>query len=91
MVRRVRQAHRRRVRQVLRGTIFPDGKCLVMYRDPARMAAEIARYSASDAKTFTQLVEDYGEFIDSTYLPLGVLAGRVPSARPRTSSRRLLA
>jgi phytoene dehydrogenase-like protein len=54
----------------LRGTIFPDGKCLVMYRDPAKMAAEIARYSARDAKTFTQLVEDYGEFIDSTYLPL---------------------
>jgi phytoene dehydrogenase-like protein len=54
----------------LRGTIFPDGKCLVMYRDPAQMAAEIARYSARDAKTFTQLVEDYGEFIDSTYLPL---------------------
>jgi phytoene dehydrogenase-like protein len=54
----------------LRGTIFPDGRCLVMYRDPARMAAEIARYSARDAKTFTQLVEDYGEFIDSTYLPL---------------------
>jgi phytoene dehydrogenase-like protein len=54
----------------LRGTIFPDGKCLVMYRDAARMAAEIARYSARDAKTFAQLVEDYGEFIDSTYLPL---------------------
>ncbi len=54
----------------LRGTIFPDGKCLVMYRDPVQMAAEIARFSARDAKTFTQLVEDYGEFIDSTYLPL---------------------
>lgn len=54
----------------LRGTIFPDGRCLVMYRDPSKMAAEIARYSARDAKTFTQLVEDYGEFIDSTYLPL---------------------
>ncbi len=54
----------------LRGTIFPDGKSLVMYRDPARMAAEIGRFSARDAKTFTQLVEDYGEFIDSTYLPL---------------------
>jgi phytoene dehydrogenase-like protein len=54
----------------LRGTIFPDGRCLVMYRDAAQMAAEIARFSARDAKTFTQLVEDYGEFIDSTYLPL---------------------
>jgi phytoene dehydrogenase-like protein len=54
----------------LRGTIFPDGKCLVMYRDAAQMAAEIARFSARDAKTFAQLVEDYGEFIDSTYLPL---------------------
>src|SRR5574341_1450173 len=54
----------------LRGTIFPDHKCLVMYRDTKQMAAEIARFSQRDAKTFTQLVEDYGEFIDSTYLPL---------------------
>jgi len=54
----------------LRGTIFPDHKCLVMYRDTAQMAAEIARFSARDAKTFTQLVEDYGDFIDSTYLSL---------------------
>ena len=54
----------------LRGTIFPDHKCLVMYRDTAQMAAEIARFSARDAKTFTQLVADYGEFIDSTYLSL---------------------
>jgi phytoene dehydrogenase-like protein len=54
----------------LRGTIFPDQRCLVMYRDAAQMAAEIARFSARDAKIFTQLAEDYGEFIDSTYLPL---------------------
>ncbi|MCC6212124.1 MAG: NAD(P)/FAD-dependent oxidoreductase [Burkholderiales bacterium] len=54
----------------LRGTIFPDHRCLVMYRDSAQMAAEIARFSARDAKTFTQLVADYGEFIDSTYLSL---------------------
>ena len=54
----------------LRGTIFPDQKCLVMYRDSAQMAAEIGRFSARDAKTFMQLVEDYGEFIESTYLPL---------------------
>ena len=54
----------------LRGTIFPDHRCLVMYRDPAQMAAEIARFSARDAKTYTQLVADYGEFIDSTYLSL---------------------
>src|SRR6185295_13878523 len=31
---------------------------------------ELARYSARDARTFSQLVADYGEFIDSTYLPL---------------------
>lgn len=54
----------------LRGTIFPDQSCLVMHRKPADMAAEIARFSQRDAKTFTQLVEDYGEFIASTYLPL---------------------
>jgi len=54
----------------LRGTIFPDHKSLVMHRDPERMAAELAKYSARDARTFTRLVADYGEFIDSTYLPL---------------------
>jgi phytoene dehydrogenase-like protein len=54
----------------LRGTIFPDHKCLVMYRNTVQMAAEIARFSQRDAKTFTQLVADYGEFIDSTYLSL---------------------
>ena len=54
----------------LRGTIFPDQRCLVMYRDSAQMAAEIARFSARDAKTFAQLVRDYDEFIAATYLPL---------------------
>lgn len=54
----------------LRGTLFPDQRCLVMYRDSDRMAAEIARYSARDANTFRRLVADYGEFIDTTYLPL---------------------
>jgi phytoene dehydrogenase-like protein len=56
--------------EVLRGTIFPDHRSIVMYRESERMAGEIARFSARDARTYTQLVEDYGEFIDSTYLPL---------------------
>jgi phytoene dehydrogenase-like protein len=54
----------------LRGTIFPDHRSLVMYREPERMAAELARFSARDARTFRQLVSDYGEFIETTYLPL---------------------
>ena len=54
----------------LRGTIFPDRRCLVMYRESERMAAELGRFSQRDARTFRQLVEDYGEFIESTYLPL---------------------
>lgn len=54
----------------LRGTIFPDHRSIVMYREPERMAAELARFSARDAKTFRQLYDDYAEFIDSTYLPL---------------------
>jgi phytoene dehydrogenase-like protein len=54
----------------LRGTIFPDHRSIVMHREPERMAAELARYSARDAKTFSQLYADYAEFIDSTYLPL---------------------
>ena len=56
--------------EVLRGTIFPDHKSIVMYREPERMAAELGKFSARDARTFTKLVEDYGEFIESTYLPL---------------------
>ncbi|HUJ85423.1 MAG TPA: NAD(P)/FAD-dependent oxidoreductase [Burkholderiales bacterium] len=54
----------------LRGTIFPDHRSIVMYRDAERMAAELARFSARDAKTFRQLHDDYAEFIDTTYLPL---------------------
>ena len=54
----------------LRGTLFRGDESIVMYRDTARMAAELARFSASDACTFRQLVEDYGEFIESAYLPL---------------------
>lgn len=54
----------------LRGTIFPDHQSIVMYRETEKMAAELARFSAGDARTFTQLVCDYGEFIDSTYLAL---------------------
>jgi phytoene dehydrogenase-like protein len=68
------ELERRGVRYVypehLRGTIFPDHRSLVMYRDAERMAAELARFSARDARTFRQLVEDYGDFIGSTYLPL---------------------
>ncbi len=56
--------------EYLRGTIFPDHKSIVMFREPERTAAELAKFSARDARTYTQLVEDYGEFIDSTYLPL---------------------
>ncbi|MDH3234157.1 MAG: NAD(P)/FAD-dependent oxidoreductase, partial [Alphaproteobacteria bacterium] len=56
--------------EYLRGTIFPDHKSIVMYREPERMAAELAKFSARDAQTYTQLVQDYGEFFEATYLPL---------------------
>ena len=54
----------------LRGTIFPGHRSIVMYRDAERMAAELARFSARDAQTFSQLVQDYGEFIESSVHPL---------------------
>jgi len=54
----------------LRGTIFPDHSSIVMYRDVERMAAEIARFSARDAKTYKELVENYGEFVQATIHPL---------------------
>ena len=41
-----------------------------MYRDTEKMAAEIAKFSARDAKTFKQLVADYGEFHKFNLLPL---------------------
>src|SRR5205823_12719244 len=44
----------------LRGTIFPDQKSIVMYRDSEQMAAELAKFCARDARTFKQLVADYG-------------------------------
>jgi phytoene dehydrogenase-like protein len=54
----------------LRGTIFPDHRSLVMYRDADEMAKELARFSARDAKTFRRLYDDYAEFIEATYLPM---------------------
>lgn len=54
----------------LRGTIFPDHRSIVMYRDPERMAAELAKFSARDARTYSQLHADYAEFIETTYRPL---------------------
>ena len=53
-----------------RGTIFPDHRSIVMYREPERMAAAIAKFSARDAKTYKQLIADYGEFVGATIHPL---------------------
>ncbi len=52
-----------------------------MHRDPERMAAELARFSARDAKTYAQLVADYGEFIDTTYLALMYSPPLAPSVQ----------
>jgi phytoene dehydrogenase-like protein len=65
----------------LRGTIFPDQRSLVMYREPERMAAEIARFSARDARTFLELVVNYGEFIEATVLPLMYSPPLAPSVQ----------
>lgn len=54
----------------LRATIFPDHRSIVMHREAEKMAAEIAKFSARDARTYTQLLADYGEFIDLTFLPM---------------------
>jgi phytoene dehydrogenase-like protein len=67
--------------EYLRGTIFPDHRSIVMYRETEKMAAELGRFSARDARTFTQLVADYGEFIDSTYLSLMYSSPLAPSTQ----------
>jgi phytoene dehydrogenase-like protein len=53
-----------------RGTVFPDHRSIVMYREPERMAAEIGKFSARDAKSYKELVAAYGEFIEATVYPL---------------------
>lgn len=52
-----------------RATIFPDHRSIVMYREPERMAEELSRFSAKDARTFRKLQEDYADFIESIYIP----------------------
>jgi phytoene dehydrogenase-like protein len=53
-----------------RGTIFPHHRSIVMCRQPERMAAELEKFSARDARTYKQLVADYGEFVEATIYPL---------------------
>jgi phytoene dehydrogenase-like protein len=53
-----------------RGTVLPDHRSVVMHREPEQMAAELGKFSAHDAKAYTQLVADYGEFIEATVQPL---------------------
>lgn len=65
----------------LRGTIFPDHRTIVMYRQRDKMAAELARFSTHDAKTYEQLVADYGEFVDATVHPLMYSAPLPPSVQ----------
>ncbi|HEX8995683.1 MAG TPA: NAD(P)/FAD-dependent oxidoreductase [Ktedonobacterales bacterium] len=38
---------------------FPDGESVTMYRDPARTAAEFARYSQRDAQAYLDLLADW--------------------------------
>ncbi len=54
---------------------FPDGSGLTMWRDLDRTAAEIARFSASDAASYRTMLEDYAgvakAFTDWRYTPIG--------------------
>ena len=65
----------------LRGTIFPDHRSIVMYRDSERMASEIRKFSERDAKTYQDLVADYGEFVQATIHPLMYMPPLPPSVQ----------
>lgn len=38
---------------------FPDGECLIMWRDPERTAREMARFSEADARAYRELLRDW--------------------------------
>jgi phytoene dehydrogenase-like protein len=50
--------------------VFPDGRCLVLYKDLERTVKEIARFSQRDAKTYRDFCEGYRGLVDgsSTFL-----------------------
>ena len=62
--------------------LHPDGTPLVIWRDPARTAAEIRRFSPDDARAYLELAE-----LLSAFLAIAVPAMRTDVTRPAASAR----
>ncbi len=50
--------------EVQYAAVFPDGRCLVLYRDMERTIQEIARFSEHDAHVYRDFCENYRGMVD---------------------------
>jgi phytoene dehydrogenase-like protein len=51
------------------GLILPDGRSLCLYDELDRTCESIARFSAKDARTWRDIVNNYGEFCSTVIVP----------------------
>lgn len=51
------------------GLILPDGRSLCFYDDLDRTCESIARFSAKDAATWREIVNNYAEFVGTVIIP----------------------
>lgn len=51
------------------GLILPDGRSLCFYDDLEQTCQSIRRFSAKDARTWREIVNNYGEFISTIIVP----------------------
>ena len=51
------------------GLALADGRSLCFYDDLERTCASIARFSAKDARTWREMVNNYGEFVSTVIVP----------------------
>ncbi|MBI4455314.1 MAG: NAD(P)/FAD-dependent oxidoreductase [Acidobacteria bacterium] len=51
------------------GLILPDGRALCFYDDLEQTCQSIRRFSAKDARTWREIVNNYGEFISTIIVP----------------------
>lgn len=52
--------------EVQYAAVFPDGRCLVLYRDLERTMKEVARFSPRDARTYRDFCEGYRGLVDGS-------------------------
>ena len=52
--------------EIQHAAVFPDGRCLVLYRDMERTVQEVARFSEHDACAYRDFCESYRGMVDGS-------------------------